>query len=104
MWQRAQKWVAGKFAYTDTIPALTVRDVTFTDVSIGGTDTGFDNLIANMWANVTPPASINPLLQVDYAYSPAAGTLTMQLRNDTAAPIAVAGTWSYVGYTFANQS
>lgn len=99
-WQRAQKFRAGQFPWSGTVPAATVRDVTFTDVSAGGTDPGVDNLIAGMWITITPPSSISPSLQVDYAYAPAAGTLTMQLRNGSAGDIAVAGTWSYLGYTF----
>jgi hypothetical protein len=99
-WEQAQKFRCGQFAYADTIPAATVRTVTFTDVSAGGTDTGVDNLKAGMWVNVTPPASIPPGLQVDYGYSPAPATLVIQLRNETAAPISVSGTWSYAGFTF----
>lgn len=95
-WQRAQKFRAGQFAWSSTIPANTVRDVTFADPA----DPGVDNLVAGMLVVITPPLSINPLLQVDYAFAPAAGQLTMQVRNGTAASIAVAGTWSYLGYTF----
>ena len=100
MWERAQKFRAGQFSYSDTIPAATIRTVTFTDVSVGGTDTGIDNTKAGMYVTVTPPAGIDPNIQVDYAYCSAPGTLTVQVRNSTAGPIAVSGTWSYVGYTF----
>lgn len=97
-WRQAQKFRAGQFAYADTIPAATIRQVTFTDVSVGGSDTGVDNLVAGMWVSITPPITIAPALQLDYGYSPAAGTLVMQLRNATGSPIAVSGAWSYVGF------
>ncbi len=100
MWLRAQKFRAGQFTYSDTIPAGVVRGVTFTDVSVGGLDTGVDNTIAGMAVYVTPPKTIDPRLQLEYAYVSAPGTLTMQIRNDTAVDIAVSGTWSYLGYTF----
>ncbi len=100
MWERAQKFRAGQVSWSSTIPAGTIRTVTFTDVSVGGADTGTDNTVAGMHVTVTPPASINPLLQVDYAYVSAPGTLTIQVRNDTAGDIAVSGVWSYVGYTY----
>lgn len=97
-WRQAQKFRGGQFSYSDTVPGATVRDITFVDVTVGGADKGFDNLAPGMWVDVSPPASISPALQVDYGYSPAAGTLVLQLRNATGAPIAVAGTWSYVGF------
>lgn len=100
MWERAQKFRGGQFQWSGAIPAATVRTITLTDVSAGGTDVGIDNTIAGMFVTVSPPSGIDPLLQVDYAYVSAPGTLTFQVRNDTAAPLAAAGTWSYIGYTF----
>ena len=97
-WRQWQKFRGGQFTYADTIPANTIRAVTFTDTTVGGSDTGFDNLQPGMWATVTPPAGTNPGIQVDYGYSPGAGQLTVQLRNTTAGPIAVSGTCAYAGY------
>jgi len=96
-WRQLQKFRAGQFTYADTIPAATVRTVTFTDISVGGPDSGVDNLLPGMWISVTPPATIPAGLQLDYAFVPSAGTLVMQLRNATAGDLSVSGTWSYAG-------
>ena len=96
LWSRAQKFLAGQVTYSATIPATTVRAVTF----VSGTDAGVDsNLVVGMQVAVAPPASISAQLQCD-AYCPATGQLTIRIRNETSGGIAVAGTWSYVGYTF----
>lgn len=100
MWERAQKFRAGQFSWTQLIAAGTLGRVTFTDVTAGGSDVGFDNLVAGMYVTVTPPASIPSGIQVDYAFSPAAGSLTMQVRNTTLGDLTVSGTWSYMGYAF----
>jgi len=100
IWRQLQKVRSGQFSYSTTVTAGTVKVVTFTDVSVGGTDTGVDNTIAGMQVVVTPPSNIPSGLQLDYAFAPAAGKLTMQLRNGTAGDLAVAGTWSYWGFAF----
>ncbi len=83
----------GQFSWSSTIPAATVRIATFTSPA----DPGIENLLLGMAVAITPPASLDPLLQVD-AYVPADGQLVLRVRNATAAPIAVAGLWSYLGY------
>lgn len=97
-WRQLQKFRAGQFTYATTVPAGAIRVVTFTDVTVGGSDTGFDNLLPGMWLSVTPPAGISPGLQVDYGYCPGGGQFTMQLRNGTGADIPISGTWSYAGF------
>lgn len=102
-WQRLQKFRAGQFVWpasASPIPGATVRTVTFTDVSVAGTDTGVDNLVVGMWVTLAPPTGINPALEVDYGYCTAPGVLVAQVRNPTAGSIALAGIWTYVGYTF----
>ncbi len=100
MWERAQKFRAGQFSWTQLIAAATVGRVTFTDVTAGGSDTGFDNTVAGMYVTVSPPPSIPSGIQVDYAFVASPGTLTMQVRNTTGGDLTVSGTWSYLGYTF----
>lgn len=99
---RDQKWRAGQFTFPGgtSVAATTITQVTLTDTSVGGTSTGIDNTVPGMWVSVSPPATVDANLQVGYAFAPAAGKLTVQLINNTAAPIAVSGTWAYVGYTF----
>ena len=100
MWLRAQKFRAGQFSWTQLITAMTTARVTFTDVSVGGTDTGFDNLAAGMFVEVSPPATLPAGIAIDCALVAATGTLTMQIRNGTAGDITVSGTWSYFGYAY----
>jgi hypothetical protein len=89
-----QQFRAGSFSYSTTVPANDIRRITYVDP----TDPKVDNLVVGMAVYVSPPPSINSLLQVDYAFVPATGQLTIQLRNATAAPIAVAGLWSYLAF------
>lgn len=100
IWQRMQKFRAGQFTWSQLVAAGTVGRVTFTDVSVGGADVGFDNTVVGMYVTVTPPVGIPAGVQVDYAFVATAGTLTMQVRNGTVGDLTATGTWSYLGYTF----
>lgn len=99
---RDQKWRAGQFTWPGgtSVGANTILSTTLTDVSAGGSSTGLDNTIVGMWVSVSPPSTVDNNLQVGWATCPGAGQLKIQLINTTAAPIAVSGTWTYVGYTY----
>ena len=94
VWKVLQQFRAGSFQYSTTVPANDIRRVTYTDPA----DPKVDNFIVGMAVFVSPPPSISGLLQVDYAFVPAVSQLTLQLRNATAAPIAVSGLWSYLAF------
>jgi len=100
MWERAQKFRGGQFSWTQLIAAGTSGRVTFTDVSVGGSDLGVDNTIPGMYVTMSPPAAIPAAILVDYAFVSSPGTLTMQVRNTSGVDVTVSGTWSYIGYVF----
>lgn len=98
-WLQLQKFRGASFSFPGTTFAPGSTRVTFTDTSVGGSSIGFDNLTVGMWVSVSLPASIDPGLAIEQAFVSAPGTMVVQVRNTTGAPIVqAAASWAYIAF------